>query len=76
MRLSLGKLLVNLLQVVKRTNTPLIPQQCPLAGALLNLSPLEKHPLVHSSQKTPGVTSSFGGVIVPLSRCAPSWKRY
>ena len=24
-RLSLGKLLVNLLQVVKRTNTPLIP---------------------------------------------------
>ena len=26
-RLSLGKLLVNLLQVVKRTNTPLIPQQ-------------------------------------------------
>ena len=25
MRLSLGKLLVNLLQVVKRTNTPLIP---------------------------------------------------
>ena len=26
-RLSLGKLLVNLLQVVKRTNTPLIPEQ-------------------------------------------------
>ena len=26
-RLSLGKLLVNLLQVVKRTNTPLIPKQ-------------------------------------------------
>ena len=27
MWLSLGKLLVNLLQVVKRTNSPLIPQQ-------------------------------------------------
>ena len=26
-RLSLGKLVVNLLQVVKRTNTPLIPSQ-------------------------------------------------
>ena len=29
-RLSLGKLLVNILQVVKRTNTPLIPEQIPV----------------------------------------------
>ena len=33
-RLSLGKLLVNLWQVVKRTNTPLIPWQNCLVDAL------------------------------------------
>ena len=33
-RLSLGKLLVNLLQVVKRTNTPLIPRQMASSAGL------------------------------------------
>ena len=33
-RVSLGKLLVNLLQVVKRTNAPLTPQQTICAGTI------------------------------------------
>ena len=49
-RLSLGKLLVNLPQVVKRTNTPLAPQQTgSLAGPLffwvVGLNPTIHHRL-------------------------------
>ena len=37
MRISLGKLLVNLLEVVKRANTPLIPQHL-VDGPLLYIN--------------------------------------